>query len=185
MLITAGACRRSLRLPFRQLRSRNHSYVRERPELHSEPKGAGSFVPSSETSAAYSLFIRFGCFPLPAISLDQPLHLWIEFHAESVCQAIHKIKGARDQHDIDYLVVRETALPGASRSSRLVAEGSRVSFSAKSIISLSMLFGFGSGVYRNWRDGTCDGPLVKRFIAASTPAAVIAGWCASLINDNC
>ena len=48
----------------------------------------------------------------------------------------------------------------------------------------TMLFGFGSGVYRNWRDGTYDGPMVKRFLAASTPAAFIGGWCASLINDK-
>src|SRR5262249_1609710 len=49
---------------------------------------------------------------------------------------------------------------------------------------VTMLFGFGSGVYRNWRDGTYDGPLVKRFLAASTPAAFIGGWCAPLINDK-
>ena len=48
----------------------------------------------------------------------------------------------------------------------------------------TMLFGFGSGVYRNWRDGTYDGPLVRRFLAASTPAALIGGWCATLINDE-
>jgi uncharacterized protein len=48
----------------------------------------------------------------------------------------------------------------------------------------TMLFGFGSGVYRNWRDGTYDGPLVKRYLAASTPAAFIGGWCASLIDDK-
>lgn len=48
----------------------------------------------------------------------------------------------------------------------------------------TMLFGFGSGVYRNWRDGTYDGPLVKRFLVASMPAAFIGGWCASLINDK-
>lgn len=48
----------------------------------------------------------------------------------------------------------------------------------------TMLLGFGSGVYRNWRDGTYDGPLVKRFLAASTPAAFIGGWCASLIHEG-
>jgi uncharacterized protein len=48
----------------------------------------------------------------------------------------------------------------------------------------TMLFGFGSGFYRNWRDGTYDGPLVKRFLAASVPAALVGGWCATLINDK-
>jgi uncharacterized protein len=48
----------------------------------------------------------------------------------------------------------------------------------------TMLFGFGSGVYRNWRDGSYDGRLVKHFIAASVPAAFIGGWCASLLNQK-
>ena len=48
----------------------------------------------------------------------------------------------------------------------------------------TMLFGFGSGVYRNWRDGSYDGRLVQRFVAASVPAAFIGGWCAALVNQK-
>jgi uncharacterized membrane protein YfcA len=48
----------------------------------------------------------------------------------------------------------------------------------------TMLFGFGSGVLRNWRDGSYDGPLVRRFLAASVPAALIAGWYSALINKR-
>src|SRR5215472_4399066 len=48
----------------------------------------------------------------------------------------------------------------------------------------TMLFGFGSGVYRNWRDGSYDGQLVRRFLAASVPAALIGGWCAALVNQK-
>ncbi|MGH7934464.1 MAG: sulfite exporter TauE/SafE family protein [Candidatus Binataceae bacterium] len=48
----------------------------------------------------------------------------------------------------------------------------------------TMMFGFGSGVYRNWRDGSYDGALVRRFLAASVPAALIGGWCATLLNDR-
>jgi uncharacterized membrane protein YfcA len=48
----------------------------------------------------------------------------------------------------------------------------------------TMLFGFGSGVYRNWRDGSYNGRLVRRFLAASVPAAFIGGWCAALVNQK-
>jgi uncharacterized membrane protein YfcA len=48
----------------------------------------------------------------------------------------------------------------------------------------TMLFGFGSGVYRNWRDGSYDGRLVRRFLTASVPAAFIGGWCAGLVNQK-
>lgn len=48
----------------------------------------------------------------------------------------------------------------------------------------TMLFGFGSGVYRNWRDGTYDGPLVRHALMASVPVALAAGWCAELINER-
>ena len=47
-----------------------------------------------------------------------------------------------------------------------------------------MLFGFGSGVYRNWRDRSFDGPLVRRFLVASVPAALIGGWGATLVDEN-
>jgi len=48
----------------------------------------------------------------------------------------------------------------------------------------TMLFGFGSGVYRNWRDGSYDGWLVRHFLTASVPAAFIGGWCAGLVNQK-
>src|SRR5215469_8268021 len=47
-----------------------------------------------------------------------------------------------------------------------------------------MLFGFGSGVYRNWRDQSYDGLLVRRFLFASAPAALVGGWCAALVNER-
>lgn len=49
---------------------------------------------------------------------------------------------------------------------------------------LSMLLGFGSGVYRNWRDGTYDGALVRRYLAMSVPAALVGGWASALIADR-
>jgi uncharacterized protein len=49
---------------------------------------------------------------------------------------------------------------------------------------LTMLFGFGSGVYRNWRDRSYDGPLVRGFMAASVPAALVGGWAAALVNER-
>src|SRR5262249_13736787 len=48
----------------------------------------------------------------------------------------------------------------------------------------TMLFGFGSGVYRNWRDQSYNSPLVRRFLAASAPAALVGGWCAALLNQR-
>ena len=48
----------------------------------------------------------------------------------------------------------------------------------------TMLFGFGSGVYRNWRDHSYDGPLVRQYLRASAPAAFIGGWLAGLINEK-
>jgi uncharacterized membrane protein YfcA len=48
----------------------------------------------------------------------------------------------------------------------------------------TMLFGFGSGVYRNWRDDSYDGALVRHFLAASVPAALFGGWCAALVNQR-
>jgi uncharacterized membrane protein YfcA len=49
---------------------------------------------------------------------------------------------------------------------------------------LTMLFGFGSGVYRNWRDHSYEGPLVRRYLAASVPAALLGGWLAGLVNEK-
>jgi uncharacterized protein len=48
----------------------------------------------------------------------------------------------------------------------------------------TMLFGFGSGVYRNWRDGSYNARLVGAFLTASMPAALIGGWCAALVNEK-
>jgi uncharacterized membrane protein YfcA len=47
-----------------------------------------------------------------------------------------------------------------------------------------MLLGFGSGVYRNWRDASYDGRMVRRFLSASVPAAFAGGWCAALVNER-
>jgi uncharacterized membrane protein YfcA len=49
---------------------------------------------------------------------------------------------------------------------------------------VTMLFGFGSGVYRNWRDGTFDGPLVLRYSSFAVPAALAGGWIAPMLNDR-
>jgi uncharacterized membrane protein YfcA len=49
---------------------------------------------------------------------------------------------------------------------------------------LTMLFGFGSGVYRNWRDGTYDGKLVRHYLAASAPAALAGAWCSGLVDQR-
>ncbi|MGH7906741.1 MAG: sulfite exporter TauE/SafE family protein [Candidatus Binataceae bacterium] len=49
---------------------------------------------------------------------------------------------------------------------------------------LTMLFGFGSGVYRNWRDGTYDRALVQYYLAFSIPAAFVAGWFSAFINQR-
>lgn len=48
----------------------------------------------------------------------------------------------------------------------------------------TMMFGFGSGVYRNWRDLSYDAPIVRRAAAVSVPAALIGGWCAALVNER-
>ncbi len=48
---------------------------------------------------------------------------------------------------------------------------------------LTMLFGFGSGVYRNWRDGTYDGAMVRRFSAVSVPAALLGAWLSAYVNE--
>jgi len=38
---------------------------------------------------------------------------------------------------------------------------------------LTVLFGKGSGVYRNWRDGSYVGPLIIRYLAVMVPAAIL------------
>ncbi len=48
---------------------------------------------------------------------------------------------------------------------------------------LTMLFGFGSGVYRNWRDGSYDGELVRRYLIASVPAAFVGALASAYINE--
>lgn len=49
---------------------------------------------------------------------------------------------------------------------------------------LTMLFGFGSGVYRNWRDRSYNGALVRGFLVASVPAALAGGWAAVFVNQR-
>jgi uncharacterized membrane protein YfcA len=48
---------------------------------------------------------------------------------------------------------------------------------------LTMLFGFGSGLIRNWRDGSYDGPLVRRYLKFAIPAAVVGGWASAFVNQ--
>jgi uncharacterized membrane protein YfcA len=48
---------------------------------------------------------------------------------------------------------------------------------------LTMLFGFGSGLIRNWRDRTCDGPLVRRYLMFAIPAAIAGGWASAFFNQ--
>jgi len=47
----------------------------------------------------------------------------------------------------------------------------------------TMLFGFGSGVIRNFRDGTFDGVIVRRYLLFAIPAALIGGWVSALVNQ--
>src|ERR1700691_3946182 len=49
---------------------------------------------------------------------------------------------------------------------------------------LTMLFGFGSGVIRNIRDGTFDGVLVRRYLNVAVPAALVGGWASGSINQG-
>lgn len=48
---------------------------------------------------------------------------------------------------------------------------------------LTMLFGFGSGVIRNFRDGTFDGALVRRYLLTTIPAALVGGWASGSVDD--
>ena len=48
---------------------------------------------------------------------------------------------------------------------------------------LTMLFGFGSGVIRNFRDGTFDGVIVRRYLLVAIPAALVGGWASGSVNQ--
>ena len=48
---------------------------------------------------------------------------------------------------------------------------------------LTMLFGFGSGVLRNFRDSTFDGGIVRRYLIVAVPAALVGGWASAMINQ--
>src|SRR5271165_4106099 len=48
---------------------------------------------------------------------------------------------------------------------------------------LTMLFGFGSGMIRNFRDGTFEGVIVRRYLLVAIPAALIGGWASALVNQ--
>jgi uncharacterized membrane protein YfcA len=48
---------------------------------------------------------------------------------------------------------------------------------------LTMLFGFGSGVFRNFRDNTFDGAIVRRYLLVAMPAALFGGWASGLVNQ--
>src|SRR5580658_8099513 len=47
----------------------------------------------------------------------------------------------------------------------------------------TMLFGFGSGVIRNFRDRSFDGVIVRRYLFAAIPAALVGGWASALVNQ--
>ena len=49
---------------------------------------------------------------------------------------------------------------------------------------ITMLFGFGSGVVRNFRDGSFDGPLVRRYLVFAIPAALVGGWVSAMVNQT-
>jgi uncharacterized protein len=49
---------------------------------------------------------------------------------------------------------------------------------------LTMLFGFGSGVTRNFRDGTFDFALVRRYLLVAAPAALVGGWASGSVNQT-
>jgi uncharacterized membrane protein YfcA len=48
---------------------------------------------------------------------------------------------------------------------------------------ITMLFGFGSGVFRNFRDGTFDAAIVRRYLLIAVPAALVGGWASGSINQ--
>ncbi len=48
----------------------------------------------------------------------------------------------------------------------------------------TMLFGFGSGVIRNLRDGTFDIVLVRRYLLIAVPAALVGGWVSGVVNQT-
>jgi uncharacterized membrane protein YfcA len=47
----------------------------------------------------------------------------------------------------------------------------------------TMLFGFGSGVIRNLRDGTFDGVLIRRYLLITIPAALVGGWASGSVDQ--
>jgi uncharacterized membrane protein YfcA len=48
----------------------------------------------------------------------------------------------------------------------------------------TVLFGKGSGVYRNWRDGSYDGPLIRQYLILTIPAAVLGAFIQPCINEH-
>ena len=48
----------------------------------------------------------------------------------------------------------------------------------------TMLFGFGSGVIRNFRDGTFDGVIVRRYLVIAIPAALVGGYASGSVNQS-
>jgi len=47
----------------------------------------------------------------------------------------------------------------------------------------TMLFGSGSGMIRNFRDGTFDGAIVRDYLVVAVPAALVGGWISGLVNQ--
>lgn len=48
----------------------------------------------------------------------------------------------------------------------------------------TVLFGTGSGVYRNWRDASYDGPLIRQYLTVTIPAAVLGALAQPYINER-
>lgn len=47
----------------------------------------------------------------------------------------------------------------------------------------TMLFGFGSAVIRNFRDGSFDPVIVRRYLVIAIPAALAGGWASGSVNE--
>jgi uncharacterized protein len=49
---------------------------------------------------------------------------------------------------------------------------------------LTMLFGFSSGMWRNWRDGSYDATLVRGYAMLAVPAAFAGAWASHYFNES-
>jgi len=49
-------------------------------------------------------------FPKVGVLLDESLHFFTQLHTETVCEAIHEVEQASNEHDIDDLLLGEAGL---------------------------------------------------------------------------